>query len=226
LTIALLPSETIIVGRAFLNQGKISGDENEKRIFSLVEEQLVRVGISLGDELYRDPQDGRAWEFAPYLPVMSGGPYILHALPENKVKQKYKMLGDAVELEKLAWRIFERSQRFSHSTYTNDDLKIKDYETMISAVSRAAVEETSKYKALRISWLTDNYLKFIGNHGDETLYFDERGECYWELVKFDYPPQALGGGTRRILPDPHILHCVDEASAKLKYSSSINPFTT
>ncbi len=80
---ALRPEETRLIG---------STDETFERIHELVDHHLKRLGIADGgwSALYRDPDDGRLWEFTyPESYKHGGGPPALFQLNEAEAQEKY-----------------------------------------------------------------------------------------------------------------------------------------
>jgi hypothetical protein len=216
--IALLPPETILLSKRILVNRKWKENDEGVRIGKLITTQLTYITSALGASLYRDNNTGLAWEMGTYINVPGWGPSLLHAIPEKKVNYIYEGLKTPVEQEEVALRAYERGQRFINLSYTKDDFLLQDFETIISTASIIHLQNSAKVKRKRVAWLIEHHLEFIKNYGNDTLYFDKDNGLYWELVRFEYDSQALGGGYKTILPNPTILHCVDEVCAKLKYT--------
>lgn len=80
---ALRPEETRLEGRS---------DETFDRIHTLTRHHLKRLAISDGgwSALYRDPRDGRLWEFTyPEGHLHGGGPPALYLMSEAEANEKY-----------------------------------------------------------------------------------------------------------------------------------------
>jgi Immunity protein 27 len=86
------PSETLLTGRWIFENGHVVGDDVCKRIRSLANSYLVKIGADASgwDTLYRDPSDGRYWELIyPQGGLQGGGPPQLRYVTLDEAKQKY-----------------------------------------------------------------------------------------------------------------------------------------
>ena len=71
----LRPDESVVVGAWTMREGRVVADENCERIDWLVSQVLVRLAATDWNVLYRDPADGRMWEFTyPQSHMQGGGP--------------------------------------------------------------------------------------------------------------------------------------------------------
>jgi len=86
-------TETDLVGKWIVVEGRIAVDETETRIQGLVQTELQRIAAdSSGWEiLFRDPSDGRFWELTrPQSEMHGGGPRRLHVIEAAEAHRKYK----------------------------------------------------------------------------------------------------------------------------------------
>lgn len=213
----LLPSETIIIGRYFLENDFKRGDDNFRRIDKLTRSKLVYINSILGSSLYRDPSDGRAWELTDYLAILGGGVPLLHAIPEELAKKIFALRPDSPDLESIALRILKKNTEIPSHPINQNNAFVDGYETTLSGVGYEFERQYVLRMLERIRLLTTEYLKLVATLGDCFLYKEPQRDVYWELVNFDYPPQSLGVGGKTLLPNPHILHCVDKESAFRKF---------
>jgi len=71
------PSESVLVGKWIIQDGRPVADDVCKRILSLIQSHLeeIRRDESGWKKLYRDPTDGRYWELSyPQGELHGGGP--------------------------------------------------------------------------------------------------------------------------------------------------------
>ncbi len=86
------PDETEIVGHWIETPGGVEGDEACNRVHHLIEHHLKRLAIADAgwSALYRDPGDGRLWEFTyPQGHLHAGGPPALFQMSEAGAQEKY-----------------------------------------------------------------------------------------------------------------------------------------
>ena len=87
-------SETRITGKWIVVDGKVSSDENEKRIHELISKSLQQVAVDQSgwEKLYQDPADGRYWELTfPHGELQAGGPPELRWIDKNSAIDKYSL---------------------------------------------------------------------------------------------------------------------------------------
>lgn len=88
-------NEVEIVGSWEMKDGQMVEDAACQRIRTLVATELQQVAVS-GDgweKLYRDPKDGRYWEwFYPQSELHGGGPPALRVIGPEVAKQKYHLV--------------------------------------------------------------------------------------------------------------------------------------
>jgi hypothetical protein len=93
------PDETVLTGKWIEEEGRIVGDETERRIFELTRNYLVFIArdVSGWDALYRDPGDGRLWEqIYPQSELQGGGPQQLRLLVEEQAMAKFNLTADQI----------------------------------------------------------------------------------------------------------------------------------
>ncbi len=88
------PTETKITGNSILENGKPVADASVKRIYDLIEHELVEIGRT--DDgwsvLYLDKRDGRYWELNyPDSNQHGGGMPCLEMLSRDCAFQRYKI---------------------------------------------------------------------------------------------------------------------------------------
>ena len=86
-------SETAIVGKWLLIDGKMTSDENEKRIDWLINNCLVKISVDWSgwEKLYQDTDDNRYWELTyPYGEMQGRGPKSLNVISHDQATEKYK----------------------------------------------------------------------------------------------------------------------------------------
>jgi len=92
----LRPTETNLVGKWIVVEGKVVADETERRIQELIRTELQRISTdSSGWEiLFRDASDGRLWELTrPQSEMHGGGPRRLHVIDPAEAHRKYRFEG-------------------------------------------------------------------------------------------------------------------------------------
>jgi len=92
----LKPDETKLCGTWRMVNGQAQCDATCERIEKLVSSALILVGTAEGgwSKLYRDPSDGRLWEFTyPYSERHGGGPPCLKCMSREEAAGKYGDLG-------------------------------------------------------------------------------------------------------------------------------------
>lgn len=198
----LPPDKTVIIGRRLLKDGRVRQDKNEELILRLTHRKLKRVGSYLGTGAFEDPSDSRIWERVDYLGLMGGGPYLLHIIPKDTANDVYARESTLEEAE----RYRERLRKLT---------PLEPDETILLGTGFTHAPPIKVAK--RIQWLIENKLEYVAGHGGHILYKDPKDSRYWELIHFEYPPMALGGGLKEIYKDPHLLHVVDRGSAARKY---------
>ena len=90
----LLPTETEIIGRWIIDQGRTIADDASRRISQLINGYLIDVSASEDgwDRLYRDAADGRYWELTyPESSTHGGGPPRLTNISQGEAKSKYNI---------------------------------------------------------------------------------------------------------------------------------------
>ena len=96
-TARIAPSETEIIGRHILRDGRVVADDQCQRVQDLVGGYLEFLGkdASGWDALYRDPADGRFWERV-YLEsaIHGGGPASLRVVEARRLRDVYARQGD------------------------------------------------------------------------------------------------------------------------------------
>ena len=88
----IAPTETILTGKWIIQNGKVVGDAECKRIDSLISSYLELIGRHPNgwEVLYRDPADKRIWELTyPQNEMHGGGPQQLRCLTIEEAKKKY-----------------------------------------------------------------------------------------------------------------------------------------
>jgi hypothetical protein len=93
----LSPHETELKGTWEFENGRVEGDETEKRIDWLLTHVLKRVASTSGgwQILYTDPNDGRYWEHTfTHSEMQGGGPQRLRLLSEQEAAATYHLDGD------------------------------------------------------------------------------------------------------------------------------------
>ncbi|SNB47877.1 Imm27 family immunity protein [Geobacter sp. DSM 9736] len=84
---ALKPEETCLVGMWLDLGSKVTGDAVSDRIEWLTANRLEHVAAAKsGEELWRDPSDGRLWEQSRAFP---GAPPSLRVLTPEEAQEKY-----------------------------------------------------------------------------------------------------------------------------------------
>jgi hypothetical protein len=91
-------SEADIVGSWIVDGGKVRGDAACERIEWLTAHHLRKVAVSPQsggwETLFQDPEDGRFWERTyPQGEMHGGGPLRLTLLSGEKVREKYRIVG-------------------------------------------------------------------------------------------------------------------------------------
>jgi hypothetical protein len=89
---AIGTDEVEIKGAWLMVNGRMTEDNNCRRISSLVKSDLQLVATSKDgwEKLYRDPQDGRYWEFTyPQSEMHGGGPPALVLIRSESAREKY-----------------------------------------------------------------------------------------------------------------------------------------
>ena len=89
----LSPTETELIGRSEMAEGRARADSTCKRIEWLTSRYLEKITASGGgwETLFRDPDDGRYWERTyPMGEMQGGGPPSLFLLSAEKANAKYR----------------------------------------------------------------------------------------------------------------------------------------
>ena len=89
---SIRPDETEIVGSWALVNGKVIEDENCLRLRKLAAEELTALATSNSgwEKLFRDPKDGRLWEWThPKSEMHGGGPPSLRVISAEAARRKY-----------------------------------------------------------------------------------------------------------------------------------------
>jgi hypothetical protein len=86
----LLPTETELIGRGEMMDGRVLRDATSHRIDWLTGEYLEKIASTNWETLFRDPEGGRYWERTyPRSEMHGGGPPALFALSVEKAHAKY-----------------------------------------------------------------------------------------------------------------------------------------
>ena len=88
----LTPTETELIGRWKVVNGRVQADATCQRIEWLTSSYLEKIAAIGGgwETLFRDPEDGRYWErIYPRSEMQGGGPPSLSALSLEKAYAKY-----------------------------------------------------------------------------------------------------------------------------------------
>jgi hypothetical protein len=89
-TMKLTPTETELIGRWEMVDGRVRGDATCERIEWLTSSYLEKISSSNWETLFRDPGDGRYWERTyPHGEMQGGGPPSLFVLSAEKALAKY-----------------------------------------------------------------------------------------------------------------------------------------
>jgi hypothetical protein len=95
----LKSTETDLIAKWVVVEGKMAGDEVEQRINALIHGELQKLGhdSSGWETLYRDPSDGRLWELTrPQSEMHGGGPRRLHVIEPEEARRKYGSVGETL----------------------------------------------------------------------------------------------------------------------------------
>lgn len=93
---SIQPTETIIVGKWILENGKLVADTVAQRIDHLIKNELTGLGSSSDgwSALYLDKRDSRYWELNyPNSSEHGGGAPCLTVLSRHEAVEKFKVLG-------------------------------------------------------------------------------------------------------------------------------------
>jgi hypothetical protein len=206
------PDETILIE---------TSDDLSDRIGNLIDSSLVLVASMLGAVLYEDVNDGRMWESETILPLMGGGPCVLHNVPLDFARAKFdpsiRERLDSIGMEIYGWRRRLTYWDGGEGTAIEErDLQPQQFESIMTPLTLAAIPDRSM--AARLSWLDANYfrvLRIMSGRGRLLLAPDGR---YWEMVYFDLAADAFGGGTKSVVGDRIIYHLVDPSTALVVYA--------
>ncbi len=86
--------EVEIKGAWVMVNGRMTEDDASRRINSLIKTELEHVATSKDgwEQLYRDTQDGRYWEwFHPQSEMQGGGPPALRVISREVAEDKYRL---------------------------------------------------------------------------------------------------------------------------------------
>jgi hypothetical protein len=208
----LLLNETYRLGKAFFRDGQRSQDQDFLEIAKLgaqtagiSDTAAQRAGLRLVKEdymgsLFEDKVSGRLW--ALYDCLDRGSVKILHCIHRPAAKAFYLRSWDINKIQQHV------ENMYSLVPPTKE-------EAMLCGISYVALNPEGL--TAKIKWLVNSVFQKVTPLATETLYWDQHLGCFWEHVLVDYLPDALGGGTKTIAPNPSFLHQVDEGAARLKY---------